>query len=828
MAVTETPTAIHHALFCSEIFQLICEQCNKSTLASLARIKRDLTEPVLDILWREITGIGPLVRCMPPDLWDEDGAAMLALCRAIIPTDWNRFDANAARVRKFGFPDDSVTKYIVGSRVYGALSCAAIDRKVPPLPKLTDIYWAPDDADVFFYIHLFLSPSIQNAVIGLTETSSFSDEPYEIRLSVIPPLASVCPAITHFTINGSEDSDDPSWESCSTALSTMKRWPSLWHLTLRNLPDASIYCIAELPRLRELIVEEERIVGEMVGEMDEPPPITKKGFPMLQTLDLQISHIGFCTTLVNCMSRTPLRSLHLNLCGDPIKEYWTKLFNAIRLCIDHNSLRVIHIDYDDVDALSEDQPEDPPIILSDLSPLLAFTYLSKVSITARFGFDLDNKDLKTIISAWSHLQTLEIIPVRPSEHWPQINLEGLVIIARQCPSLESLTIAFDASEGYENVEKPGGGACNEKLRTLGVLHSPIGDPPKVAAFLSDIFPNLRSIFLYEHEDKEVPVGFEELQQKWEQKISCFSLNLYFYAVFLQRQASCSYRVFSVNRLSSIMVQRRQAIQISFENLARVDGSARFAFGKTATLASVSGPIEARLSAENPSQATFDVHLRPISGVPATNARALASSVRSALLPSLILTHHPRTLIQLVLQTLSSPAYSQSYWLQQAQTKMTPANIGSDHALAAALVNASTLALLSAGSVPMRGTVIAAPVGLSSTGELILGPVEDQLSDLIASGCFAFLFADEDAQCVWTSWKIVPTSNTGGVGEDIITQARDLARTEARGIRDEIKHQIINMGKKEQTRIPSAPIKRENVPEDNAMQTEEDDDDKMEI
>ena len=55
------------------------------------------------------------------------------------------------------------------------------------------------------------------------------------------------------------------------------------------------------------------------------------------------------------------------------------------------------------------------------------------------------------------------------------------------------------------------------------------------------------------------------------------------------------------------------------------------------------------------------------------------------------------------------------------------------------MNASMLALLKAD-----GTVAAASVGLFSAGELIVDPGEDQLLNLTASGCFALLFADQDA------------------------------------------------------------------------------------
>ncbi len=63
--------ATHRVLSCADLVNLICGQCDKATLTSLARTKRDISEITLDVLWRSIPDIGPLIRCMPEDLWEE-------------------------------------------------------------------------------------------------------------------------------------------------------------------------------------------------------------------------------------------------------------------------------------------------------------------------------------------------------------------------------------------------------------------------------------------------------------------------------------------------------------------------------------------------------------------------------------------------------------------------------------------------------------------------------------------------------------------------------------------------------------------------------------
>jgi len=99
------------------------------------------------------------------------------------------------------------------------------------------------------------------------------------------------------------------------------------------------------------------------------------------------------------------------------------------------------------------------------------------------------------------------------------------------------------------------------------------------------------------------------------------------------------------------------------------------FGNPHALASLSEPIEVRLAAEPPSQATFEVSVRPLSNVPATEAKALVSIV-SALSPSLIFSRNPRMLVQLVAQALS-PSRGR----------------GDGSGMLAAMINAATLAFL---------------------------------------------------------------------------------------------------------------------------------------
>ena len=187
-------------------------------------------------------------------------------------------------------------------------------------------------------------------------------------------------------------------------------------------------------------------------------------------------------------------------------------------------------------------------------------------------------------------------------------------------------------------------------------------------------------------------------------------------------------------------------------------------------------MEVRLAAELPSKATFEVLIRPLSNVPATESKSLAANIRASLEPSLLLTKNPRSLVQLVIQSLSP--FRTDIWNTN---------------LAAAMINASTLSLLNAGSVPMRGVVTAVAVSKSGQGALVVDPSDEELETSEGRGCFAFMFSDDNGPqndhcvCVWTSWSW--RSLSGGSDETVVFEAQQLAKSQAKAINTLIRRHV---------------------------------------
>ncbi|KAL9577565.1 MAG: hypothetical protein Q9212_006284 [Teloschistes hypoglaucus] len=152
--------------------------------------------------------------------------------------------------------------------------------------------------------------------------------------------------------------------------------------------------------------------------------------------------------------------------------------------------------------------------------------------------------------------------------------------------------------------------------------------------------------------------------------------------------------------------------VALSPLDRADGSASYTSNGYSTTVAVNGPIEVQRRDEIPEEAAIDVVIRPATGVGGVRERHLESIVEKTLRQVIIVSAHPRSLIQVVLQVVTTPPKrNASGNLHQSASNLP---------LLPALLQSSMLALLST-SLPLYMTLTLTLVAVSDRGELIADP-----------------------------------------------------------------------------------------------------------
>ncbi|KAI4096441.1 MAG: hypothetical protein LQ344_000949 [Seirophora lacunosa] len=96
-------------------------------------------------------------------------------------------------------------------------------------------------------------------------------------------------------------------------------------------------------------------------------------------------------------------------------------------------------------------------------------------------------------------------------------------------------------------------------------------------------------------------------------------------------------------------------EVELSPLFRADGSASHTSNGYSIIAAVNGPVEVQRKDEIPEEAAIDVVIRPAAGVGGVRERHLESIVKKALRQVIHVSAHPRTLIQVTLQVVATPA-----------------------------------------------------------------------------------------------------------------------------------------------------------------------------
>lgn len=163
------------------------------------------------------------------------------------------------------------------------------------------------------------------------------------------------------------------------------------------------------------------------------------------------------------------------------------------------------------------------------------------------------------------------------------------------------------------------------------------------------------------------------------------------------------------------------IRIQQRVLDHHDGSSIFSFGNVKALATVSGPFEVRIRDELTDRSTLDINYTPLQGIPGISALTFSTSLVETFSHVLLLHLHPRSLVQINLQTYSCPPTYISEPLLQPNQKLRQPKVSPPHpdspipvSLQSAHINAITCACLDA-RIHMQSMVVSSPAVIIRKG-----------------------------------------------------------------------------------------------------------------
>lgn len=525
---------MHNCLYISEILQLIFQyasESSKSPLVALACTCRLFSEPALDLLWREIDNVSPLIKCMPSHTWIEevsqfDAAPSLILSFTRVPTEheWAYLHRHVNRIRKFTFCSQWYTESGISCRLaptaLSQLSQHVVSvqhkRRAPLLPNVNVLH--------FDYYERYPGLCVANcfphiAGRALVEIHLHCDEdmfpeglaPLSLS-SVLPLITKVSPNVSYVTIWDSRNY--PSTKHSTGISGLLIGLRGLQHFTC-SLPvrNNDITALARQPKLTALSIAlfMDRAEGPVLPTLLRPtsaPP-----FRCLHTLVLQVAQIYLATAFMAFPQTETLRKLRI---ATPMWYDETEMQNCFKAISQHRRLQEL--------SIAVVSTRIPPVglvpfgngqcILSSATLALLFPLddMRAFSLSAQdralFETDLDDAGVEALARAWTQLRSLTIVqgswcPRGVTLTPARTTMRSLVALREHCPRLAGLSIGLDTST-FDNTTRQAAitgqdatvsDDATHALRKLNIdtRSTPVSNPSIAAQVLRGLFPQLHNI-----------------------------------------------------------------------------------------------------------------------------------------------------------------------------------------------------------------------------------------------------------------------------------------------------------------------------------------------
>ncbi|KAL6297945.1 hypothetical protein BKA93DRAFT_813259 [Sparassis latifolia] len=503
------PTPIQpRALDADDIVQAIFSHLspfyNGRTLANLALVCKDFCDLALDVLWRELGSIVPLLKLLEKSLLlDNPCDQLVCQCFAaetiVNDGSWVRFLAYARRVHSLCLMDISMKirpmSFIMLAR------CAADQRIFPFLSELFISSITSAAPMLLFFAAGALRPSdgmIERTTATREWPAIASPSATQLLTADVDPLAQQASPLRALTVAG------PLHSPLLESIASFNRLEELC-VESTHVSPSDLGVLAGMEVLKGLRITLRDAQGDVV-------PYT---FGALQYLDVG-GHPSDLAWFFGALSAPRLHMVKVDVQGLafasdvwlPCRAFIEALSSQLR-----SSLRVVNIKHYYI--LNKPRAR----VMDALLPLLQVSGLESLEMDVRLPLSLTGDDIQEMASAWTSLKSLTLT-YRDELDMDAPSVFSLAAFAVHCPHLHTLAIPRVVAEPTILRSDILAGPSSRTVTSLSFKYDPKGgimvearNVYLMALFVGHTFPNRIPIPL--------PVGFPPvgpLQDVWERDI----------------------------------------------------------------------------------------------------------------------------------------------------------------------------------------------------------------------------------------------------------------------------------------------------------------------
>ncbi|KAL6310106.1 hypothetical protein BKA93DRAFT_814448 [Sparassis latifolia] len=546
---TMFPAILRDADATAKLLETILDSpSGRRSLYRLARTCKALKEPALDLLWRDLDSLAPLIALFPNTLLKRARRPGLGLAKNPVPEDWTALLAYGERVRSIVYAES------VGNI---SPSIFPIFEELRPrnwlLPNLTSLTWKSETAPGLERCRLFLGPELQNIVLEVgTKHPKLNDLLVEVaghaRLSSLSfTLHTNLPDDFTDTFHDNIGLERLALTAPGALSSRVGKWAS-------NLP---VLHSLQLDLTGRTTTAVEGFFDDIDPGSGYSTPSSVGGsggtdsgvfsgdeldFSEIRKSAVRLTHVGPSHTAFAQLTQlqlsgeaaniamflkhlgSPLSQLELAMDDPPAPDDWQEMCALV--CERYaSSLRALRIGPTSASRFNElvrstSRGGDAPVRHLPLTHLDALPQLQRLDIDLPESVVFHDADITHLAHVCPALEVLRLCPLArfpPITGPPSLTLDSLTSLTRQCRRLHTLAVVVNGLEGSKETFSMREVSSRSLLR-LQLGHSWIKDPLQMAILISHLAPYLESLKWFNEKNR---AGVVETNAVAWQKVSEF-------------------------------------------------------------------------------------------------------------------------------------------------------------------------------------------------------------------------------------------------------------------------------------------------------------------